>query len=165
MSDLVIYQFSRERVEAGDFSHFLKRFSPAALPAGSALAAQMDSLVCAIDGYDSHPDELHSIPAVRSFYAAFHRAWPYWLYFCNLEDESLKMMVLSCLETLSAVKIAGQPNCVVEFDPVELVRFLAADFLPMNALCERAGCSEAAIYHRSKAVFEYFGLPYDAPPP
>jgi hypothetical protein len=54
---------------------------------------------------------------------------------------------------------------MTEFDPVALVRFIAADFGPMNFLCERAGMSEREIYDWSKAVFEFFNLPYDAPPP
>lgn len=48
---------------------------------------------------------------------------------------------------------------------MELLQWVAADFDPMNELCERAGLSERAIYGRSKAVFEYLGFPYDAPPP
>jgi hypothetical protein len=35
----------------------------------------------------------------------------------------------------------------------------------MNVICEQAGLSERAIYDRTKAVMEYFGIPFDAPPP
>ena len=68
-------------------------------------------------------------------------------------------------KTLSAVKVAGRADCRVTFDPIELIRFFGADFLPMNLLFERAGLGEIGIYLRSKAVFEYFDLPYHAPPP
>jgi len=165
MSDLFVYQFGRERVEAGDFSHFLGTFGLNAMPEERPLAALLNTFTFTVDGYNDHPDELHSIPAVRKFYAAFHRAWPYWLYFCNLDTDGLRMMVLCCLKTLSAVKVAGRTDCMVSFEPVELIRFLGADFLPMNLIFERAGLSETDIYLRSKAVFEYFGLPYNAPPP
>jgi hypothetical protein len=74
-------------------------------------------------------------------------------------------MVLCCLPSLAAVARQGRPLVGVELDPFELLRWVAADFDPMNALCERADHSERAIYDRSKAVFEYFGFPYDAPPP
>jgi hypothetical protein len=30
---------------------------------------------------------------------------------------------------------------------------------------ERAGMSEMDIYHRTRDVFHYFNLPFDAPPP
>lgn len=60
----------------------------------------------------------------------------------------------------------GPPRAAFgELDSLELLRWVAADFDPMNALCERAGLSDRAIYDRLKAVFEYFGFPYDAPPP
>jgi hypothetical protein len=35
----------------------------------------------------------------------------------------------------------------------------------MNEMCERAGMTERNTYDRSKAVFEYFGFPFDAGPP
>jgi hypothetical protein len=35
----------------------------------------------------------------------------------------------------------------------------------MNLMCERANMFERLIYDRSKSVFEYFGLPFDAEPP
>jgi uncharacterized protein YecA (UPF0149 family) len=34
-----------------------------------------------------------------------------------------------------------------------------------NTECEQAGMSERGIYDRTKAVFDYFGLPFDAAPP
>jgi len=48
---------------------------------------------------------------------------------------------------------------------MELVRWLAAGFAPMNVMCERAGLSEREIFERTKALFEYFDLPFDAPAP
>jgi hypothetical protein len=35
----------------------------------------------------------------------------------------------------------------------------------MNIMCDRAGLAERLIYDRSKAVFEYFGMPFNAEPP
>ncbi len=45
-----------------------------------------------------------------------------------------------------------------------LLHFLVNDFVPMNAMGERAGMFERLNYDRSKRVFEYLGLPCDAPP-
>ena len=70
----------------------------------------MGSLVFGVDGYDSDPRELHVIPEVRRFYAAFHEAWPYWLYFCNLDQDGLKMIVCCCLKSFTAIKVDGQPK-------------------------------------------------------
>jgi hypothetical protein len=46
-----------------------------------------------------------------------------------------------------------------------LLRFIAADFAPMNRIFQQTGLSERAIYDRTKAVMEYFGFPFNAPPP
>jgi hypothetical protein len=95
------------------------------------------------------------------FYGNLHRAWPYWLDFCDLRLENLKTMILCCLPSLTSVARQGRP----QVDPFELLRSVTADFGLMNLMCERAGLSERAIYDRTKAVMEYFGFPFDAPPP
>jgi len=164
-SDVIFYQFSRSKVERGDFSHFLSLYAPERLPTGRRLRELMDSFVFCVEGYDADPREIHSIPEVRRFYAAFHQAWPYWLFFCNLDTEALKMMVMCCLPALAALQVDGRSEVAVTYDPLDLIGFLKHDFGPMNALCERAEMLETLIYQRTKRVFEYFGLPFDAAPP
>ena len=161
----IVYQFSRQKVERGDFSDFLGRFGIDRLPTGGALASMMGSLALTLDGYDHDPREIYAIPEVRKFYGNFHRTWPYWLYFCDLHQDNLKTMILCCLPSLTSVSRQGRPQVGVQVDPLELLRFIAADFGPMNLMCERAGLSERAIYDRTKAVMEYFGFPFDSPPP
>ena len=165
MSDIVVYQFSRDRVEVSDFSHFVGLYDLNILPNGEPLAAMMNTLVFLFDGYNDDIDELCAIPEIRRFCVSFHNAWPFWLYFCNLESDSLHMMMLCCLKTLSVMKVQGASKCLVEHNSVEMIRFVAADFPSMNEMCERAGMNELAIYERTKAVFEYFNFPFDAPPP
>ena len=159
--DFIIYQFSRSKVERGDFSHFLSLHSPDKLPSGRRLRTMMNSMVFCVEGWDNDPSEIHSIPEVRKFYAAFHEAWPYWLYFCNLDVDTLRTMVCCCLPSLTAMKVDGQPNVKVQFDPLALLEFFKRGFGPMNAMCERAQMFEHLIYDRSKALFDYFGLPFD----
>jgi hypothetical protein len=125
----------------------------------------MNSVVFCVDGYDHDPREIHTTTEVRRFYAAFHEAWPYWLYFCNLDMDNLRTMVCCCLKAVTAVKVDGQPKVGVQCDPLVLLHFIGRDFVPMNLICERAGMFEGRIYQRTRAVFEYFGLPFDAPPP
>lgn len=163
--DIIFYQFSRDKVERGDFIHFLGLYAPDKLPTGRRLRAMMDSLVFGVEGYDDDPREIHSIPEIRRFYAAFHGAWPYWLYFCNLETDVLRTMILCCLPSITAMKVDGKPNVLVDYDRLELVQFIGKDFVPMNAMCEQAGMFERLIYDRTKAVFQYFDLPFDAAPP
>ena len=163
--DLIFYQFSRSKVERGDFGHFLSLYGPDKLPTGRRLLEMMNRFVFCIEGYDSDPREIHLIPEVRRFYSAFHEAWPYWLYFCNLDVDTLRAMVMCCLPDVSTMQVDGQTKMAVTCDPLDLLNFIKRDFMPMNAMCDRAEMFERGIYDRSKAVFGYFGLPFDAEPP
>ena len=163
--DAVFYQFSRSKVERGDFSHFLSLYSPDKLPSGRRLRQMMNSFVFCIEGWDNDEREIHSIPEIRRFYSAFHEAWPYWLYFCNLDTDTLRTMTMCCMNSLTAIKVDGSPQVQVEYEPMELLQFLARDLNHMNAMCDRGEMFESLIYDRSKAAFEYFGLPYDAARP
>ena len=162
--DLIFYQFSRSKVEHGDFSHFLSLYAPDRLPTGRRLREMMNSLVFCVEGYDHDPREIHSIPEVRKFYADFHEAWPYWLYFCNLDVDTLRAMTMCCLPSINTMQVDGRIQVAVTCDPLDLLNFLKRDFMPMNLMCERAGIFEERIYGRTKAVFEYFNLPFDAEP-
>jgi len=53
--DLVVYQFSRAEVEAGDFSHFLSLYAPEKLPTGRRLREMMNSLTFMVEGFDDDP--------------------------------------------------------------------------------------------------------------
>ena len=160
-TDLIIYQFSRLKIEQGDFTHFLSLYAPDRIPAGPRLKARMGRMLFCVEGYDSDPREIYLVPEVRRFYSEFHRAWPYWLCFANLDADGLNTMVICCLNSLTALKVDGQPSCRVEYDPLELIHFIAADMPHMNRMCERAGLSEAEIYNRTRGLFHYFHLPFD----
>ena len=73
-------------------------------------------------------------------------------------------MVMCCLPTLTAVARPDQTLIGVQFDQLELLRFLGDNFGPMNAMCERPSLSKRAVYDRTKAVMEFFGFPFDTPP-
>ncbi len=104
-------------------------------------------------------------PEVRKFYQHFHRVWPYWFFFCDLRTETLTMMTLCLLPKISSYKRLGEPNAAVEYDPLDLLRFIPKNWVPLNMMMERAGMSEMEIYNRSRDVFQHFKLPYDQPPP
>jgi len=163
--NLVVYQFSRSKVERGDFSQFLEIYRPEKLSEGRRLREMMNSMTFMVDGFDDDPRELHSIPQVRAFYTAFRAAWPYWLYFCNLDSEEFQMMVLCCLPSIAAFKVDQRANVSVEYNRAELADFLREGFGPMNAMCARSGMFERLIHERIRAIFAYFSLPFDAPPP
>lgn len=163
--DLICYTFSRSKVEQRDFSHFLSLYSPDKLPDGRALQQMNNCFVFCIEGWDNDPREIHMVPEIRRFYSAFHDAWPYWLYFCNLDVDTLRAMTMCCLPSVNTMQVDGRTQVAVNCDPLDLITFIKRDFMPMNLMCERAEMFERGIYDRTKAVFEFFGLPFDAEPP
>ena len=162
--DAIFYQFTRSKVERLDFAHFLSLYAPDKLPTGTRLRKMMNSFVFGIGGWNDDPREIHIIPEIRRFYSAFHAAWPYWLYFCNLDVDTLRAMTLCCLPSVNTVQVDGQTRVAVTCEPLDLVKFIKRDLMPMNLMCERGGMFERYIYERTKAVFEYFGLPFNPEP-
>ena len=154
----MIYQFSRSKVERGDFGHFLGIYGLDRLPQGRRLRDMQGSMAFVIEGYDQDEREIHSIPEVRKFYRAFHQGWPYWLYFCTLEEDAMKMMVLCCLNSFTMVKIDGRADCQVHYEPTELISFLKEGFPHMNQICDRAGVFPDRVAERTRAIMQYFGL-------
>ena len=161
----VVVIFSKAQVRHCKTAHYLKQFGPDALPEGPELAAMMGTFQFLVEGYDDDPQEIYSIPEVRKFYQHLHHVWPFWFFFCDLRTETLTMMTMCLLPNLSGYKRLGQPKAAVECDPMELIRFIQRNFVPLNLMMERAGMSEMDIYHRTRDVFQHYKLPYDLPPP
>lgn len=157
--DFIFYQFSRDRVERGDFRAFLSTYGIAKLPVGRRLRELMNSITFIVEGYDQDPRELYTIPEVRVFFQAFRREWPYWLYFCNLDTELLRVPVLACLQSLETATIAGSPRSAALCDPQELKQFLREDLTGMCAMCERAGMFDHHVQQRTREVIAYFQTP------
>jgi hypothetical protein len=63
------------------------------------------------------------------------------------------------------IKLTSKTKAGVQYDPLDLIRFIEKNFAPLNSMMERAGMSEMDIYHRTRNIFHYFNLPFDAPLP
>ena len=73
---------------------------------------------------------------------------------------------MACLNNIVAIQTDAAPERVhTRFNTEEFAGFLARNLGTMNVICERARMFDRFIYDRSKAVFEYFGLPYEAERP
>lgn len=118
-----------------------------------------------VEGYEDVPDELYSIPEVRKSYQHLHRVWPYWHYFCDLRTDTLNMMTMCVLPTISSFKRLGQTQAEVQYKHTDLIRFVEKNFAPLNLMMERAGMSEMDNYNRTRDVFLYYQLPFDCEPP
>lgn len=163
--DLICYTFSRSKVEQCDFSHILSLYAPDKLPKGRALQEMMNMMMFVIEGWDDDPREIHMVPEIRRFYSALHAAWPYWLYFCNLDVDTLRAMTMCCLPSVSTTQVDGRTQVAVTCDPLDLLKVIQHDFTPMNLMCERAKMSEREIVDRTKAVFEYYRIPFEVADP
>lgn len=163
-TDVVVIVFSKVQVHRCKLAHFLKTFGPESLPDGPELAAMMGKFQFLVDGWNEDPNELYAIPEIRSFYQHFHSVWPYWFFFCDLQSEPLQMMTLCLLPNLQGFKRVGEPRAAVQYEPLDLIHFIEKNFVPLNMMMERAGMSEQDIYNRTRDVFHYFKLPFDAPP-
>jgi len=159
--DLIVYQFSRSQIERLDFAHFQRQFGQP--PAGRALRALCNRFVFRIQGYDLDRREIYLVPEICRFYRAFHAAWPFWLYYCNLDpSDALRGMVLCCLDSVTGYQTDGASLCGASYDLWELIGFMALSLPPMNWLCARAGMTEPEVDQRSRTVFGHFELPYDS---
>ncbi len=158
--DLIVYQFSRSAIERLDCSHFMARYgSPAQDP---ALRVLMNRFLFCVEGFDHDPREIYFIPEIRDFYRKVAKAWPFWFFHCNLQNDTLRSIALCWLNSLAGVSREGSPLSGVEYDPLELASFVAGGLPGMNAACIWAGCSEAEIEQRTRDIFRYFELAYDA---
>jgi hypothetical protein len=79
--------------------------------------------------------------------------------------DTLLALTVCCLPSINVMQAEGRTTVAVTCDPLDLLNFLNGDFMLMNLMCERAGMFKEWIHDRTKAMFEYFRLPFDAAPP
>jgi hypothetical protein len=105
-------------------------------------------MALAVDGYNDDPRELVDIAQVREFLIELNQQWPYWAFFFNQVDDSIKLLS-SC--------ICGThfPGCgAVEVDAQQLRVFLLRGFEAMNSLFDRFGFPERELELMSQGVLE-----------
>ena len=147
VSEPVIVMFSRREVEAGDPAGSVARLN-ALFDSREAIWRYRGQVTLAVDGYNDDPRELVDVPEVRAFFAAFDRQWPYWAYFLNQVDDSIKLLA-SCL---CGCRYPGRGQ--VEIDPKRLQTFLMKGFAAMNSIFDRYGFEEAELEKMSYGVIE-----------
>ena len=94
ITEPVVLLISRREVEQGDLASVLSRLKVfRATREDTWLYRGQMSLIVA--GYDDDPRELVDIAAVRDLLRRLEAAWPFWAYFLNQVDDSIKIL-LSC---------------------------------------------------------------------
>jgi hypothetical protein len=160
---LILYSFSRSQVERCDFRAFIDHYAPDRLPSGRRLREMMNTLILSVAGYDHDPREVYAIPEIRRFFQEFHKAWPYWLFFCNFDSNQVNAVFLCLLNSISAVKIDQKQDVEIKIIRGELLNILIADSDPLKAMFDRSKMFDRGIYDRTKKIYDHFDLPLNVP--
>lgn len=137
LSDPVVFVISRQQVEALDLDEpleFLHSLVPTAHPHHAWAYKGRLSLVIA--GYETDPRELFEIPEVCQYLRALDEQWPFWLFFFNQVDDSIKLIALCLASSIEVVPGAAH------IDPDGLRRFPERGFTAVNYLFESYGFPE-----------------------
>lgn len=138
LSDPVVFVISRQQVEALDLDEsldFLHSLVPTAHPHHAWAYKGRLSLVIA--GYETDPRELFEIPEVCRYLRALDEQWPFWLFFFNQVDDSIKLIALCLASSIEVVPGAAHIN------PDDLRRFMERAFTAVNYLFESYGFPES----------------------
>jgi hypothetical protein len=143
----VVLLISLREVEQADLASILSRLKVfLATPEDAWRYRGQMTLV--VDGYNHDPRELVDIPEVRTLLRRLDADWPYWAYFFNQVDDSIKLL-LSC--------VAGSQylgNGTVEMDAELVAAAMARAFGGMNAVFERFNFPEDELELMSRGFVE-----------
>lgn len=138
---------SRREVEQADLPSVLSRLKV-------FLANREDAwryrgqMTLVVDGYNHDPRELVDIPEVRSLLRRLEAEWPYWAFFFNQVDGSIKLL-LSCV---AGSRYLGRG--AVEMDADLVAAAMARAFGGMNSVFERFNFPEDELELMSRGFVE-----------
>lgn len=147
ISEPVVLMISRREVEAADLASVLSRLKV-------FLATREDAwryrgqMTLVVDGYNNDPRDLVDIPEVRALLRGLEAEWPYWAYFFNQVDDSIKLL-LSCV---AGCRFLGRG--AVEMDADLVASALARGFGGMNIVFDRFGFPEDELETMSNGLVE-----------
>ena len=138
VADPVVFVITRQLIDDMDVESsldFLRSLVPVERPEHAW--AYKGRLSLMISGYDSDPRELYEISEVCHYLRALDAEWPFWLFFFNQADESIKVVAM-CLA--SAIEVA--PGAA-HIDSEGLKHFLERGFAAVNYLFDTYGFPES----------------------
>ncbi len=147
VSEPVVLLICRREVEQSDLASVLSRLK-------LFLATREDAwryrgqMTLVVDGYNDDPRELVDIPEVRALLRGLEAEWPYWAFFFNQVDDSIKLL-LSCV---AGSRFLG--NGAVEMDGDLVAAAMARAFGGMNAVFERFNFPEDELELMSRGFVE-----------
>ena len=147
VSEPVVLLISRREVEAADLASVMWGLKV-------LLATREDAwrhrgqMTLVVDGYNNDPRELVDIPEVRTLLRRLEAEWPYWAFFFNQVDDSIKLLV-SCV---GGSRFLGKG--VVELDAELVAGAMTRAFGGMNELFERFDFPEDELERMSRGFVE-----------
>jgi hypothetical protein len=147
VTEPVVLMISRREVEQGDLASVLARLKV-------FLATREDAwlyrgqMTLVVDGYNDDPRELVDIPQVRTLLRNLEAEWPYWAFFFNQVDDSIKLL-LSCA---AGSRFLGRG--AVEMDAQRVSAVLSHGFAGMNEVFERFDFPEDELELMSRELVE-----------
>lgn len=143
----VVLLISRREVEQADLPSVLSRLMVFLATRDDAWRYR-GQMTLVVDGYNHDTRELVDIPEVRSLLRRFEAEWPYWAFFFNQVDDSIKLL-LSCV---AGSRYLGRG--AVEMDADLVAAAMARAFGGMNAVFERFNFPEDELELMSRGFVE-----------
>lgn len=147
VTEPAVLVISRREVESGDLAFVLSRLKVFRASREDAWRYR-GQMTMVVDGYTDDPRKLVDIPEVRLLLKRFEAAWPFWAYFFNQVDDSIKLL-LSCAAGASFV---GRGT--VEIDARLVDGGLARGFGGINIIFEEHGFPERELEAMSRELLE-----------
>lgn len=142
---LVVPRRDVERCDVSSVLSYLKTIA-----SNSATAWQMRGRVSiSFDGYSDERRSIFTVPEVRRFVAKAHASWPYWFFFLNQVDHSIKV-VAACLCDMQRVEPASW-----KLSQADLMRFVGEGMTALADLGKRYRFDEAEMDSIATGVFQY----------
>ena len=129
VTDPVVFVFTRQLIDNMNVESsldFLRALVPVERP--EYAWAYKGRLSWMIRGYDSDPRELYEISEVCHYLRALDAEWPFWLFFFNQADESIKLVAMCLASTIEVAPGAAH------IDSDGLKHFLERGFAAINYL-------------------------------
>jgi hypothetical protein len=89
VTEPVVLMISRRQVQERDLASVLESLKPFTAAREDAWLYR-GQMALVVDGYNEDPRELVDIAEVRVFLKSLYEAWPYWAFFFNQVDDSIK---------------------------------------------------------------------------
>ena len=93
IADKIVLFIPQKVIEANDYSFVLNIFDDV-LKDLSLIRKFKNQVTIGFDGYDDEPKEVFEITAIRNYIQQLTLKFPYWFYFINLDDHSLRILML-----------------------------------------------------------------------